>query len=65
MTEKVYAQERRYPRAGLPSAMPVAWLGSDLQFFSHVRTGHSFPFATIRPRNSFEMGEALTTPNLL
>ncbi|HEV2194297.1 MAG TPA: PilZ domain-containing protein [Candidatus Acidoferrum sp.] len=38
MTEKVYAQERRYPRASLPNGMPVAWLGSDLQFFSRVQT---------------------------
>ena len=38
MTEKVYAQERRYPRASLPNGMPVTWLGSDLQFFSRVQT---------------------------
>ena len=38
MTEKVYAQGRRYPRASLPNGMPVAWLGSDLQFFSRVQT---------------------------
>jgi len=38
MTGSVYAQERRYPRASLPSGMSVAWLGSDLQFFSRVQT---------------------------
>ena len=38
MTEKVYVQERRYPRASLPNGMSVAWLGSDLQFFSRGRT---------------------------
>lgn len=38
MAEKVYAQQRRYPRVSLPNGMPVAWLGSDLQFFSRVRT---------------------------
>ena len=38
MTDKAYAQERRYPRVSLPNGMSVAWLGSDLQFFSRVRT---------------------------
>lgn len=38
VTEKVYAQQRRYPRVTLPKGMPVAWLGGDLQLFSHVRT---------------------------
>ena len=38
MTEKGYAQERRYPRVSLPKGMPVAWHGSDLQLFSRVRT---------------------------
>ena len=38
MTERVYAQGRRYPRASLPNGMSVAWLGSDLQFFSRVQT---------------------------
>jgi hypothetical protein len=38
MTEKAYAQERRYPRVSLPKGMPVAWYGSDLQLFSRIRT---------------------------
>ena len=38
MTEKSYAQQRRYPRVSLPKGMPVAWYGSDLQLFSQVRT---------------------------
>ena len=38
MTEKAYAQQRRYPRVSLPKGMPVAWYGSDLQLFSQVRT---------------------------
>ena len=38
MTEKVYAQGRRYPRASLPNGMSVAWLGSDSEFFSRIRT---------------------------
>ena len=38
MTEKAYAQERRYPRVSLPQGMSVAWLGSDLHFFSRIRT---------------------------
>ena len=38
MTEKAYAQERRYPRISLPNGMFVAWHGGDLQLFSRVRT---------------------------
>jgi hypothetical protein len=38
MTEKAYAQERRYPRVSLPKGMSVAWYGGDLQLFSRVRT---------------------------
>lgn len=38
MTEKAYAQQRRYPRVSLPKGMPVAWHGTDLQLFSRIRT---------------------------
>jgi hypothetical protein len=38
MTEKAYAQQRRFPRVTLPKGMPVAWHGTDLQLFSRVRT---------------------------
>ena len=38
MTEKAYAQQRRFPRVSLPKGMSVAWHGSDLQLFSRVRT---------------------------
>ena len=38
MTEKAYAQQRRYPRVSLPKGMSVAWHGGDLQLFSRVRT---------------------------
>jgi hypothetical protein len=38
MTEKAYAQQRRYPRVTLPQGMSVAWHGSDLQLFSRIRT---------------------------
>jgi hypothetical protein len=38
VTEKAYAQQRRYPRVSLPKGMSVAWYGSDLQLFSRIRT---------------------------
>lgn len=38
MTEKAYAQARRYPRVSLTKGMPVAWYGGDLQLFSRVGT---------------------------
>ena len=38
MTEKGYAQQRRYPRVSLPKGMSVAWHGGDLQLFSRVQT---------------------------
>ncbi len=37
-TEEPARPTRRYPRASLPNGMSVAWLGSDLQFFSRVQT---------------------------
>ena len=38
MTEKAYAQKRRFRRVSLPEGMSVAWHGGDLQLFSRVRT---------------------------
>ena len=74
MTEKVYAQERRYPRAALPSTLPVAWLGSDLQFFSHVQpigmgglfiaTPNRAPLGT-KPRLTFQVPGGSVLPQAI